>query len=495
MSHKSPHYDVGIQLTPIEQNGIRRYKRIAVILPLLLTENGSSREIQTVQDEILKAFDEAVKAWPLLCCSVGTSEDGKLILLGTPPEYNDAQPELYDAHSPPNTVPGIDVLLSQLRSNSLGAAFFRSERGLDLTTGMPPVMIKLSFLGSFLVVGFSFYEAVVDAEFIGRFFSRMTYFTWPHMANEVYYWYRMPLEAFPSAALNPYLFSFYDWSNSPLPPITPKDRLVCRLIEFKRAPVTDLIGRLRQAIGNFAQWHKDGHYVVAMLWATIIRARFSKHRIGVDSTARLNILLPGEPNARRREGTDWSYFGSSTVPTVAELSVPRLLYPEAYADDHVYSNDFQGEINSTYSVRGLAEAASAIHRAIDRVDGNYVRYLMGLKNSLQPITDWTAYSRGIDRHTTGMVFEDWSGYFSDHAIGTPYTIGQVMGVLPCADDKEEGKIVLLPQMRGSDARENEIGWATWVCLDVDEMPVVLRELNSQGWIIGEAAANMNTGSS
>ncbi|KAL7955298.1 hypothetical protein V8C34DRAFT_291950 [Trichoderma compactum] len=487
MSHKISHYDVGIQLTPIEQNGIRQYKRIAVILPLLLTENDSSREVQTVQDEILKAFEEAVKAWPLLCCSVRISEDGKLILLNTPPEYNDAQSELCDAHSPP----GIDGLFSQLYSNSLGAVFFRSERGLELATGMPPVMIRLSFLGSFVVVGFSFYEAVVDGEFIGRFFSRMVDFTWPRMANGVQHWYRMPLEAFPSAAINPYLFSFYDWSNSPLPQMTPKDRLVCRLIEFKTCLVTDLTGRIRQAMGNFAHGHKDGYYVVAMLWATIIHARFSKHSIGVDSTARLNILLPGEPNARRWEGPDWSYFGSSTVPTVAELSVPRLLYPEAYADDN-YFNDFQGEINSTYSVRGLAEAASAIHCAIDKVDGNYVRYLMGLKNSLHPSADWTAYSRGIDRHTTGMVFEDWSSYFGDQAIGTPYTTGQVMGVLPCADDKEEGKIVLLPQTRGPDARESEIGWATWVCLDVYEMPVVLRELNSRGWIIAEAAANMNT---
>ncbi|KAK4066933.1 uncharacterized protein Triagg1_7933 [Trichoderma aggressivum f. europaeum] len=491
MSHKPSNYP-GIQLTPIEQNGIRQYKRIAVVLPLLLTENGSSRETQTVGEEILKAFEEAVGAWPLLCCSVGVSEDGKLILLGTPAEYDDAQSQLRDAHDPPSTESGINRLVSQLYSKSLGAAFFRSERGLDLATGMPPVMIRLSFLGGYAVVGFSFYEAVVDGEFIGRFFSRMADFTWPHMANEVQHWYRRPLEAFPSAALNPYLFPFYDWSNSPLPQTTPKDRLVCRLIEFKSSPVTELIGRLRQAIGNFAPWHKDGYYVVAMLWATIIHARFSKHRIGVDSTARLNILLPGEPNARRWEAPDWSYFGSSTVPTVAELSVPRLLYAEAYSGDGNYSNDFQGEINSTYSVRGLAEAASAIQCAIDRVDGNYVRYLMGLKNSLQPSTDRTAYSRGIDRHTTGMVFEDWSGYFSDLAIGTPYTTGQVMGVLPCADDKEEGKIVLLPQMRGSDDTENEIGWATWVCLDVEEMPVVLRELYSQGWIIGEAAASVNT---
>ncbi|PNP53383.1 hypothetical protein THARTR1_06077 [Trichoderma harzianum] len=352
-------------------------------------------------------------------------------------------------------------------------------------------MIKVVFVEGFVVVGFSFYEAVVDGEFISRFFSRMTYFTWPHI-NQVQHWYRTPLEAFPANAINLSLFSFYDWSNSPLPDITPNNRLVCRLIEFRKPFVTDLFRRMRQATGNSTHGHKDGYYVVAMLWVAIIHARLLKHRIGDESTARLNILLPGEPNTRRGEGIDWSYFGSSTVPTVAELSVPHLLSAEAYAGDDNYPNDFQGEISPTYRLRGLAEAAKAIHCAINNVNDYYVQQLMGLKNGLRPETDWEAYSRGIDRHTTGMVFEDWSGYFSDEPIGIPYTTGQVTKVLPCVDDKEEGKIVLLPPMRGSDDEENEIGCATWVCLDVDEMAVVLRDLDSQGWIIGEAAASMNT---
>ncbi|KAL7915136.1 hypothetical protein GGI35DRAFT_474827 [Trichoderma velutinum] len=487
MSHKISNYDVRIELTPIEQNGIKQYKHIAVVLPLLLSEDGSDQETLIVQERTLKAFVDTIQAWPLLCCSVRMSGDRKLTLLGTPSEC-----ELSDAHGPSSTGLGMDDLFSQLFSDSLGAIFFRSERGLDLANGMPPVMIKLSFLGSFLVVGFSFYEAVVDGEFIGRFFSWMVDSTWIPVASEVRHIYRRPLEAVPPAEINPELFSFYDWSNSPLPQNTPKDRLVCRLIEFRKSFVTDLIGRIRRTIGDFAHGHKDEYYIVAILWATIIHARLLKRRIGLQSTARLNILLPGEPNARRWEERDWSYFGSSTVPTVAELSVPRLLFAEAYGGDDDHSDDFQDEIKSIYSIRGLAEAASAIHWAIDKVDSNYVRHLMSLKKSLRPSADWAAYGRGIDRHTTGMVFEDWSGYFSNQAIRIPYTTGQAVRVLPCADDKEEGKIVLLPQVRDPDAMEDEIGWATWVCLDVDVMPVVLRELHSQGWVIGEAAAYMNT---
>lgn len=476
-------YTSGYELTPIEQNGIRQYKRIAIIIRLLLTEDDSDRETQVVQWEILEAFREAIEAWPFLCCSVGEDKDGKLTVLGTPARLQvikDAQSELLDAHGRIRIDPRLKEMRSQLNSNSVGADFFRSEAGLSLATGMPAVMIKLSFVGSSLVVGFSFYEAVFDGEFIGRFISRMLDFTWQRGDNNDRHWGRTTIVP-SSAEVDRNMFPFYNWRHEPLPLITPKDRLVCRLIEFKKAFVTDVIGRIRQEIGNSAPGCRDEYSVVAMLWVTIVHARILKDRIGARDTARLNILLPGQPNATRREAYDWSYFGSSTVPTVAYLSVPRLLY-------FVGSYNFQGEIEPQYTVRGLADAAKAIHYAINQVDGNYVRRLMGAKKQLHPNLDLAAYNRGIDRHRTGMVFEDWSGYSSQEVVGTPYTSGYAAAVLPCADDKEEGKIVLLPQRRGSDASEDEIGWATWVCLDVDEMPRVLRQLNSQGWIMGEAAA-------
>ncbi|QYS94815.1 hypothetical protein H0G86_002136 [Trichoderma simmonsii] len=510
MSHEIWNYAVGNQLTPIEQNGFKQYKRIAIILPLLLTGNGSDWETQFVQEEIQQAFKKAIETWPFLCCSVrtGVAERGKLTLVGKPAEYMDAQSEQLDPHGRPRIEYGLDEKLAQLKSNSLGAGFFRSEAGLSLATGMPIVMVKFSLLRDFLVVGFSFYEAVVDGEFIGRFFSRMINLTWsseanrvryrlspqmidyrwPHAADEVRHWYRWTFN--PSTGpSNRHLFSFYDWHDRRLvPQITPKDRLVCRLIEFKKAFVTDLIGHIRQKIGSSVPGYKDEYFVVAMLWVTIIQARFLKRRIGTEDTARLNILLPGQPNALRGGEPDLGYFGSSTVPTVAELSVPRLLNP---ANQHK-PNDFQGEIRPKDSVQWLANAASAIHWAINKVDVNYVRHLMAFKEGVRPHEDSMAYNRAIDRHRTGMVFEDWSGYSSDEVIGTPFTTGRAAAFLPCADDKEEGKIVLLPQRRGPDARENEIGWATWVCLDVEEMPVVLELLDFQHWIIGEAAANMNT---
>ncbi|KAK0759129.1 hypothetical protein N5P37_008618 [Trichoderma harzianum] len=482
-------YASGYELTPIEQNGMRQYKRIAIILRLLLAEHDYDRETQTVQWEILEAFREATEAWPFLCCSVGADKDGKLTLLGTPAMIiKDAQSELLDAHGRTRIDPKFEEMRSQLDSNSLGADFFRSEAGLSLTTGMPTVMIKLSLLSRCLVVGFSFYEAVFDGEFIGRFFSRLIDFTWHRGDNNGHIWDRTTFV--PSADIDRNMFCFYNWRLEPLPLITPKDRLVCRLIEFKKAFVTDLIGRIRQEVGNSAPGCKDEYSVVAMLWVTIVHARILKDRIGARDTARLNILLPGQPNATRGEAYDWNYFGNSTVPTVAQLSVPRLLY---FASDDG-SHGFQGEIEPKYTVRGLADAAKAIHYAINKVDGTYVRRLMGAKKTLHPSLDLAAYNRGIDRHRTGMVFEDWSGYssYQNQVIGTPYTRGYAEAFLPCADDKEEGKIVLLPQRRGPVASEDEIGWATWVCLDVEEMPRVLRQLNRQGWIMGEAAPFRNT---
>ncbi|UKZ46293.1 hypothetical protein TrVGV298_000494 [Trichoderma virens] len=417
-------------------------------------------------------------------------------MLGTPSTYSDSQSELRNAPTPPSNQPEGQEFFSQLYLNSLSAGFFRSESELNLVSGVPPVMMKVSFLDTLLVLGFSFYEAVVDGEFISRFFSWMIDATWmfdsTHItaASRMAFVHRRPIEAVRPADINRNMFSFYDWSKRPPPQYTPKDRLVCRLIEFKKANMLDFMGRIRRAVGSsvFGVRVKDEDYIVAIIWATIIHARLMMDRIKLRHNARLNILLPGEPHARRAGEHDFCYFGNSTVPTVAELGVSRMLFPDRYIIDH----NFQYQSNCHYSIRGLSEAAGAIRWAINKVDHNYVRHLMGLKDTLQPSTDWAAYERGIDRHTTGTVFEDWSGYFNNQAIGLPYSMGRAVRMLPCADDKEEGKIVLLPTLGGLDASGNEIGWTAWVCLDVEVMPIVLRELDIQGWTTGGAAANMNT---
>ncbi|KAL7945567.1 hypothetical protein V8C42DRAFT_60026 [Trichoderma barbatum] len=489
MSHPTSHNIVGFDLTPIEQNGLRRYTRVAIVLPLRLSGSNFDLETTMIQEKVLKALFDTIAVWPILGGSVivPKDRDGKLTMRADGPQSN-----VLCGTLPGDNGSGIDVLIPQLCSNSLGADFFPSERFWNLDSGMPPVRIKLTFFGNLVVLGFSFYEAVVDNEFISCFFTYFSDVTWLTTPGIGAWLTRWPLQALPPAQVSRNMFSFYNWINEPLPHSTSSDNLVCRLIDFEKYVAQGFIRRIRRAVDGspYGVGVNGKDYIVAFLWAAIMHARFMKGRITALSTARLNILLPGEPHARRAEQPErnWGYFGSSTVPTVAEANTTRLLF-----SPNGPSTGLQDGIMCDYSITGIAEGASAIRKAINKVDYNYVQHLMGLKDVTPPIDDWEAYERGIDRHTTGTVFEDWSGYFDDQLFGLPHTTGQPMRLLPCADDKEEGKIVLLPRLGGRDAANNEIGWSAWVCLERDEMDFVLAQLDAHGGFTGgRAAVDLNT---
>ncbi|KAL7790926.1 hypothetical protein V8C37DRAFT_417289 [Trichoderma ceciliae] len=485
---------IDFELTPIEHNGPRRYKRVALVLPLLLTGTDFLGETAMVEQCTLRALFDTIVAWPILGGSVRVSGEryGKLTMLARVPSTYNTQPraDLMDVYSPSGAEAGAQELISQVYTNSLGKDFFPAERRLTLSAGMPTVMLKMTFLANRLVLGFSFYEAVADGESISRFFSWMNDLSWITTGSGGSWINRAPLQPVQPSHVNRSMFPFYDWSNKPTAQRTPKDRLACRLVDFKKHQVLSFIGRIRQAVDSFSHGIsvRDEDYIVAMLWVAIVHARFSKRKVASRDKAQLNILLPGEPHARRTEERDWTYFGSSTVPTVAELSVQNLIF----AFDHPNSS-FQDMSMCIYSVRGLAEAASAVRKAMNLVDSNYVRHLMGLKETLHPEADWAAYERGIDRHTTGVTFEDWSGYFDDKLMGIPFTTGRPLRVLPCADDPEEGKMILLPQLGGRNmfAEGNEVGWSAWLCLEREVMEVVLGQLEIQDWIIGEGGFDMD----
>ncbi|KAH6611309.1 mfs multidrug transporter [Trichoderma cornu-damae] len=481
----NPHL-INFKLTPIEHNGSRRYKQVAIVLPLFLTGRDFFGEAAMIEHCVTRALFGTIVAWPIFGAYVRNSvvRHGKLAVLGwAPSTYTQPRADLINVYSPGSHPAGVPVLISQLYTNSLGEDFFPPVSGLTVGVGVPIVMMKITILARRLVLGFSFYEAVTDGESISRFFSLMNDLSWITTRNLESWIHRTPLQPVGSNEVNRDMFPFYDWGGRPTAQRTPRDQLVCQLVDFNKHEVLSFIGRVRQAIDTSADRTsvKDDDYVVAILWVAIMHARFSKCKVASQDRARLNILLPGEPHARRAENRDWTYFGSSTVPTVAELSVEQLIF----AFDHPNSS-FQDIAMCVYSIRGLAEAAGAVRRAMDLVDCNYVRHLMGLKESVHPQADWAAYERGIDRHTTGVTFEDWSGYVDDKLLAIPFTTGRALRVLPCADDMEEGKIILLPRPRPRrrDTEGNEAGWSAWLCLEKEVMDVVLGQLNVQDWIIG-----------
>ncbi|KAM0250489.1 hypothetical protein ACHAQJ_008612 [Trichoderma viride] len=475
---------IDFELTPIELNGARRYKRVALILPLALTGNDFDGETTMTEQCILKMLFDAIATWPILTGGVRRvgQRYGMLTMRARAPS-TDTEPrtDLIDTHTQNGNNTGIQELVFQIVRNSLSRDFFPSERSFSLVTGMPPVLMKMTFFGNQLVLGFSFYEAVIDGEFISRFFSWMSDLSWSTTGSEGSILYRTPLKPAEGARVNAGLFPFYDWSHKPTEQPTPRDRLVCRLVEFKKHEVLSFIGGIRRAIYGVPDLisAEDDDYVVAILWVAIMQARYSKGKVSFRDTARLNILLPGEPHARRMEERDGTYFGNSTAPTLASLSVQNLVFEIGERFRNYAIN------NSIYSIRGLVEAASEIRRAMDLVDTNYVEQLMGLKKTLRPELDWAAYERGIDRNTTGVTFEDWSGYFGGSKVmGIPFTTGRPLRVLPCADDLEDGKIILLPQLGAPNIQGDEVGWSAWLCLEAEIMEVVLAQLNIQNWIIG-----------
>ncbi|RFU73360.1 mfs multidrug transporter [Trichoderma arundinaceum] len=482
---------ISFELTPIEHNGNRRYKRVAIVLPLSLSGNDLYGETTMIEQCTLRALFDTIVAWPILggCVRVSGERYGKLTMLArVPSTYTQPRTDLMDIHVPSANNPGVEELISQVCANSLGKDFFPSERALNLGTGMPVVMVKLTFLATHLVMGFSFYEVVTDGESISRFFSWLNDLSWITTGSGGSWIHRSPLQPVQPGEVNRNMFPFYDWSNRRPAQGAPRDRLVCRVVDFKKHQVLNFIRRIHRAVDSSSHNLnlKNEDYLVAILWVAIMHARFSKRRVTSQDKARLNILLPGEPQARRAQERDWSYFGSSTVPTVAELSVENLVF----AVDHPNSS-FRDMALCIYSIRGLAEAACAIRKAINTVDRDYVRHLMGLKETVHPEADWAAYERGIDRHTTGTTFEDWSGYFENKRIGIPFTTGQALRVLPCADNLEEGKIILLPQPHLG-GRGNEIGWSAWLCLEKEVMDVVLGQLDIQDWMAGGSDFDMNT---
>lgn len=493
MASAGLHPDIlNFDLTPIEHNGARQYKRVAFVLPLFLSGRDFLGETTTAEQCAIKALFDTIVAWPILGGCVRTSGEqlGKLTMLArVPSTYTQPRNDLMDVNAPIGNEAGGQLAIAQLGANSLRRDFFATERGLTLSTGMPAVMLKVTFLGNRIVMAFSFYEAISDNAFISQFFAWMSGQTWLTTGSESSTTIRSPLQPVPPAEVNRNMFSFYDWSARPIAQRTPNDRLVCRLVDFKKHAMANFIGRIRQTIDTFSRGITvtDDDYIIAVLWVAIISARFSRRKVHSLNTARLNILLPGEPHARRADERDWTYFGNSTVPTVAEVVIQNLVF----AVNHPNSS-FQDMAMCIYTVRGIAEAASAVRRAINRVDTHYVRQLMGLKQSVPPESDWAAYDRAINRNTTGVTFEDWSGFFTGKLFGIPHTTGRPLRILPCADDMEEGKIILLPQLGGKDVDGNEMGWSAWLCLEREVMGVVLGQLEIQDWIIGEGRIDMNT---
>lgn len=179
-------------------------------------------------------------------------------------------------------------------------------------------------------------------------------------------------------------------------------------------------------------------YLLALLWLQIMRARYQSGRFDRDMTARLNIAVSSASHTRKPYGSNPDYFGNSTVTAVAIAQAEEMsLEPDPESEDE----------NALVVVGPLdyADAALEIRSAIDKVDGKFVRRLIGAKSRMTGVDDRHAYNKAYNPHTDSVSFEDWSDLASTGDAGLPYIRGAKGYFSPSPDHLEEGRIILLPR--------------------------------------------------
>lgn len=316
---------VEFELNPIEAKSARRYKRVALVIPLD-DSVGQPRQkrILSVQQYILKTISKAVALWPMLGGSITYSGEnsGQLTIRGPMPSVPARQrSDLIEFECTLSD----ESLLEDMNEDSK-KFFFPTDR--TLAAGVPPVLLKITFLDSQLVLGVSFYEVIADNAFIELFLSSMVDSSWNfrrgHSKKRDYA--RLRLNPIPDP---PDMLPFYDRSNKYIVVNTPSNQLVSRFIEFQQHTVLGFIQNLRKyhlhCGNNSLDDVKDNDVMAAILWAAITNARRLLGKLQPSDQVKMNILVPGEPMAPTLR--HWSYCGNFTVPTVATASVLRCHRP------------------------------------------------------------------------------------------------------------------------------------------------------------------------
>ncbi|KAM0523261.1 hypothetical protein ACHAPE_001756 [Trichoderma viride] len=485
---------IEFDLNPIEAKSARRYKHVALVIPLDASA-GQPRQkrIQLVKRYFLRTISKAVASWPILGGSIRVSysgdNNGQLTVRGPMPNAPATQrSDLIEFECTLSD----ESLLEDMDENEF---FFPTGR--TPAAGVAPVLLKVTFLDSQLVLGFSFYEAIADNAFIQLFLSSMVDSSWNFRRGHGKKWEtsaRLQLIPIPDS---PDMLPFYDPSNKSKVLSTPSNQLVSGFVEFQLPAVLGFIQNLRKyhlhCGNNILDDVKDNDVMAAILWAAIINARRLLGKVQPSDQVKMNILVPGEPMASTLR--HWSYCGNFTVPAVATASV--LGATDLGADATPYRNSYYQEYipDCGFGIRWISLAAHEIREAIDDVDEVYVRRVMGAKKEMSMEEDSAAYERCLDRSRTGTTFEDWTGFYRSgrKTTGIPFAdTRQFIRILPCVDDLEEGKVILLSHFKASKTANCQIRRLAWFCLETETMKLVREQLEAEGWIKKESMTDMAT---
>jgi hypothetical protein len=484
------------QLNPIEAKSPRRFKHVSLFIPLSLSADTTAelrkQQVLSVQNHVLQKLSEAVALWPILSGSIRVvcygKKGGQLAVQAPKPivpvkQRSDLMNIEYRLSDP---IQAHALLLESNNNKILDEILF--PVGRTLGAGVPPLLLKLLFFDDHLVLVFSCHEMVADNKFISLVLSSMVNSTcdYPRKGRVRYYGYRPRLK--PDQDASPGYFGFYDCSDKPIAQRTPSNQLVSQVVEFQQHAVLAFIRKLREyhvhCGNNKLDIVEDKDIMVAILWAAITRARHSLGKVQPCDQRQMNLLLPGGPQAVQNR--PWSHFGNFTVPTVARASVLGISdeaadvlapYRNSYYQDYILGCD--------YGIHWISRAAEQIREAIDVVKIDYVRSVMGAKKKLSAEEDSAAYERGIDRSTTGTTFEDWTDFYrSGRSItGIPFTDRcRFIQILPCPDDLEEGKIILLSHFKEQDGGHCQTRRLAWLCLETETMKLAQDQLEAEGWI-------------
>jgi hypothetical protein len=209
--------------------------------------------------------------------------------------------------------------------------------------------------------------------------------------------------------------------------------------------------------------------VAALFWCYIMVARFKNHKLGCEDSIHFNISVPGLKHISQYAEPDSMYFGNSTVTTSALLEASLLLQAPEDEEEGLISN---------LAFCSLGNACLAIRKALEAVDSRYLKHFATLRGSRSELDDRLEYERCLDRQRTGLVLEDLTFSEPEIPVGMPHVEqDECMQPCFCSDDKEEGKIVMLPR-KGH--RLGDEPWPVWVCLAPEDMEKLEEQLELDG---------------
>ncbi|KAM0434131.1 hypothetical protein ACHAPT_004076 [Fusarium lateritium] len=469
-SHNSDPEVISLDLTPIENNMPRDYIDIAVTFACPRVSYIEAQLFET-ERETFRAFYQTLQRWPFLAGSfkvVKGDKGEKLTLVHAKGLTRTIVSRLFKVQQPSGDpcealISPVEAHLTEYTSD----CFFEHDQDVDNANNFPPVTLQINFKEGLLVLGFSLSRVIFDGMAINNFLRQYLRNTGSYRTTHSVTSRDMP-EAIDPGLDNPYNLPFWDWDKSrDLEVPTPESKLEVKHFYLTAGTVQELRRNIREldAEAQSSRVPNAQDCVFALFWVAIMRARCETGLLFPSDTAYGHVVMPGY----FKKPHPWEYIGNSTVAAVASCKATDLAGP-------FWSWNKQSTLVT--DLRQMARAANLLADAQYKISTAYMRKLHGLKQNLSPTEDRLASDRALRRHSSGICFEDWTGYASYCEAELPFITDPQPSIFACPDKLKEGTVILLPREDKTSGPED---WPVCVCLNATDLRLLEDILSDEGW--------------